>query len=414
MSEPIRVLHFADVHIGMENYGRTDPDSGLSSRAQDFLTRLDETIDFAENGDVDLAIFAGDAFRSRSPNPTYQREFAERALRLSQLAPLVLLVGHHDLPRNAAKASSLEIYAALNVPNVIVAQDYAAQRIATKRGDVVVGTAPYPVRARVLPGNAGRGASMEAGEAELRQAMERLLDKIGARAEELAEESTPRLLTGHFGLIGAQPGSEAAIMLGRDPVFALEAVARTCWDYVAMGHIHRHQNLTASQPALPPVVYSGSLERIDFGEERDAKGFCWVELLRGEAKWRFIELPARKLRTLSVDCRALENPTAVALAAIRSADLCDAVVRLELRLTPESEALLNDGLVVKALKGAGVFHIAGISKAVDRPARARLGASPEGLGPLELLERYFEAREIDEARREQLLKLAAGIVAEES
>ena len=29
MSEPIRLLHFADVHIGMENYGKIDPTTGI-------------------------------------------------------------------------------------------------------------------------------------------------------------------------------------------------------------------------------------------------------------------------------------------------------------------------------------------------------------------------------------------------
>ena len=109
MSQPIRVLHFADVHIGMENYGVTDPETGVSSRALDFLARMDDMIDYAREGDVDLVIFAGDAFRGRSPNPTYQREFAARIRQLSQLAPTVLLVGNHDTPMNAAKASSIEI-----------------------------------------------------------------------------------------------------------------------------------------------------------------------------------------------------------------------------------------------------------------------------------------------------------------
>ncbi len=48
-----------------------------------------------------------------------------------------------------------------------------------------------------------------------------------------------------------------------------------------MGHIHKHQNLTRDREEAPPVIYSGSMERIDFGEEGDPKGFCWVELDRG-------------------------------------------------------------------------------------------------------------------------------------
>ena len=121
MSDPIRVLHFADIHIGMENYGRTDAETGLSSRVRDFLRRLDEMVRYAEAGDVDLVIFAGDAFKTRNPSPTYQREFAHRVQDLAALAPVVLLVGNHGLPPNAARASSIDIYGTLRVPNVLVA-----------------------------------------------------------------------------------------------------------------------------------------------------------------------------------------------------------------------------------------------------------------------------------------------------
>ena len=410
MSEPIRVLHFADTHIGMENYGTTDSETGLSSRALDFLARMDEMIEYAREGDVDLVIFAGDAFRSRSPNPTYQREFAGRVRQLSQLAPTVLLVGNHDLPLNAAKASTVDIFQTLDVPGIWVAEDYEARRIETKRGAVVVGAAPYPIRARLLADVDLRGKTIAEQDDELGRALHKQLRALGGQADELAEAAAPRLLTGHFSVAGAVWGSERGVMLGRDVVVDLEALADPCWDYVALGHIHRHQNLTAEREDAPPVVYSGSLERIDFGEEKDVKGFCWVELARGGASWDFVEVAARKLLTLRADCRAIENPTAEALAEMKRHDLKDAVVRLVIKLSPESETLLNDSVIVKELKRAGVFHIAGISKDVDRRARSRLGVSPEGLTAMQLLARYFEGRDVEAGRREELLRLAREIV----
>jgi len=410
MDEPIRVLHFADVHIGMENYGVTDPETGVSSRALDFLARMDDMIEYAREGDVDLVIFAGDAFRSRSPNQTYQREFAARIRQLSQLAPTVLLVGNHDLPMNAAKASTVEIYQTLDVPGIWVAEDYEARRIETKRGAVVVGAAPYPIRARLLADAELRGKTIAEQDDELGRALHEQLRALSGQADELAEAATPRLLCGHFSVASAVWGSERGVMLGRDVVADLEAVADSNWDYVALGHIHRHQNLTGERDDAPPVVYSGSLERIDFGEEKDVKGFCWVELARGGAAWEFVEVAARKLLTLTADCRSLDNPTGAALAEMKRHDLEDAVVRLVIKLTPESETLLNDGVIVKELKRAGVFHIAGISKDVDRRARARLGVSPEGLTPMELLARYFESRDVEAGRREELLRLAREIV----
>ena len=109
-------------------------------------------------------------------------------------------------------------------------------------------------------------------------------------------------------------------MLGRDVAARLECVADAGWDYVAMGHIHRHQNLTHEREGAPPVVYSGSLERIDFGEEGEAKGFCWVELRRGRADWRFVPVAARKLLTIEVDCRDVtaSRPKACLLGAGRA------------------------------------------------------------------------------------------------
>src|SRR5260221_11719067 len=94
----IRMLHFADVHIGMENYGRTEPNTGLSTRVVDFLKRMDEMIAFARHNDVDLVVFAGDAFKNRQPNPTFQREFAWRGRAFWSGSPIVVLVGNHALP----------------------------------------------------------------------------------------------------------------------------------------------------------------------------------------------------------------------------------------------------------------------------------------------------------------------------
>ena len=133
-----------------------------------------------------------------------------------------------------------------------------------------------------------------------------------------------------------------------------------------------------------------------------------MELARGRATWRFVELAARKLLSLSVDCRQSDDPTGEVLEELKRHDLQDTVLRLEILLTPVSEALLNNGAVIEAIKRAGVFHIAGIRKQVERGSRSRLGVSPEGLSPLELLERYFESRDVDEARREELLQFGAG------
>lgn len=410
MTEPIRVLHFADVHIGMENYGKPDTDTGLSTRVRDFLRRMDEMIDYARENDVDLTIFAGDAFKTRAPNPTYQREFAYRVRELSQLAPLVMLSGNHDLPPTVLKASSIEIYETLAVPNVWVAYEYQHRLIETKRGQVFVGAAPYPLRSHILDGVKTAGMTIAETDHLLQRQLAAELEQLAVDAEQYGD--VPRILTGHMTVTGATWGSERGIMLGRDVEVLLSSLADERWDYVALGHIHKHQNLTAGRAGVPPVVYSGSLERIDFGEESDPKGFCWVEVERKQTNWKFHRVKARPFVTIRADLRKSIEPTRDAVDEIESYDLHDAVVRVILDLTPETEARLNDGMVKDAIIRGGAAYIAGIRREVEQTVRARLGASPEGLSDDELLERYLISKGFEEPRRAELLNAAKDILAE--
>ncbi len=412
MTDAIRVLHFADIHVGMENYGRTDADTGLSSRVVDFLHRLDDMVAYAAEHDVDLVIFAGDAFKTRSPNPTFQREFAHRVRDLAALAPTLLLIGNHDIAPTLLKASSVEIYDTLAVPNVYVADGYNVKVIETKRGPVVVGTAPYPMKARLLEREQTAGLTIARIDALLAEQVVHVLDDLAEEADKVAAElgpQTPRLLTGHFSVMGAVQSSERGIMLGRDVTVPKTSLADDRWDYVAMGHIHKHQNLTAMQNGVPPVVYSGSMERIDFGEEGDPKGFCWVELCRNDAAWQFVELNARPFVTLRGDLRSDNNPTQTMINLIEGHNLRNAVVRLILDFTLESQARFNENAVRDALRRSALFHLAGIRKEVEQPARVRLGASPEGLTAVELLDRYLISREVEPARRAELNEVAVDI-----
>jgi len=401
MTDPIRVLHFADIHIGMENYGRTDARTGLNTRVIDFLRRMDDMIEYAREHEVDLTIFAGDAFKTRTPNPTYQREFAHRIRDLTELAPVVMLVGNHDLPPTALKASSIEIYRALNVPNVWVADDFEVQLVHTKRGDVVVGTAPYPIRSRILEQVETSGKTIAETDQILQYHLSRTIEGMAEKADEFGD--VPRLLTGHFTVTGAVWGSERGIMLGRDLEILLSSVADERWDYVALGHIHKHQNLTRSRAGSPPVVYSGSMERIDFGEEADPKGFCWLELERNHVDWRFVPLRARPFVTLRIDARESLNPTQDVVEEIEQYELRDAIVRVIIELTIETEARFNEGIVRDELRRRGVNFVAAVRKEVEQPARARLGGAPEAMTDSELLDRYLISKQASEARREQLL-----------
>jgi exonuclease SbcD len=215
------------------------------------------------------------------------------------------------------------------------------------------------------------------------------------------------VLTGHFSVSDAKFGSERSVMLGRDVVVFKSDLADPVWDYVALGHIHRHQELNGGQH--PPIVYCGSLERIDFGEEKEAKGFVIADVRRGETEWVFHRVAARRFVTIRADVRDETDPMAAILEAIEPQDVADAVVRVFIQARPEQEGLLRDADVRRAL--ADSYYIAGISKEIERAYRQRLGGeSPEGLSPKDLLARYLDSKDTPPERSEVLLQYAEEIL----
>ncbi|MCD6289049.1 MAG: exonuclease SbcCD subunit D [Anaerolineae bacterium] len=398
----IKLLHFADLHLGIENYGRLDPQSGLSTRLVDFLRAFDELVDRAAEEAVDLVIFAGDAFKTRDPSPTYQREFARRIRRLSHDLgiPTFLLAGNHDLPNAAGRAHAIEIFDTLEVENVWVARRPEIYRIDTRHGSVQLLALPWVVRSSLLTRDEYKNLNLE----EIHQLMLDKLHNLILGEEGLIsriDPDLPTVMVAHGTVQGAVYGSERNVMLGRDLVLPASLVRHPAFDYVALGHIHKHQCLFDD----PPVVYSGSLERIDFGEEKEPKGFVIVDLEKGRATWRFI--PVRARRFISIRVRADgDDPTQQVLDAIASHPIRDAVVRLIIQTTIEAEPRLDDTAIRRAL--APAFYVAAISRDVERPARLRLGSqeSIEALTPPEMLRRYLVARQVPPERVDLLLRYA--------
>jgi exonuclease SbcD len=407
MSDAIRMIHFADVHIGMENYGRIDPTTGTSTRVRDFLDRLDEVVDYAIAQDADLAVFAGDAFKDRNPEPTQQREFAQRIKRLADHMPTLLLVGNHDMPGMAVKANSLDIFRALGVPGVVVGFKDQAQVIETRRGPVFLAWMPYPMRNRLMAWTKYQGKSIE----ELNQGLRtEVSSRLRALAEQAEAYDMPRVLAGHFTVEAAKFGSERSVMLGSDLPVLRSTVADSAWDYVALGHIHKHQDV--NEGGYPPVVYSGSLERIDFGEQHEQKGFVWVDLKRGETAWTFVPVAARTFHTVELDVRQEEEPMAAILRALEGERFEDAIVRVAITLDSAQSLALREREIEAALKGAASVSVV---REVEVESRVRLGEfAPETLTPRQLLEKYFESRAVDPERREVLLTRAEDIIADPS
>ena len=409
----MRILHFSDLHIGVENYGRLDPTTGLSTRLGDFLRSLDEVTEFALTQGVDLALLAGDVYKGRDPSQTHQREFARRIRRLVAAGiPVFLLVGNHDLPNASSRANAVEIFPTLAVPGVHIGSNLQIYPIVTPAGPIQVIAVPWPRRGGMLTREESRGLNIDAVRAELER---RMTEGIAARIAELDPE-IPAILTGHVTINGATTGTEKSMMLGNDHVLLASAVHCPEVDYVALGHIHKHQIIRREPPM---VVYSGSLQRVDFSEEGDEKGFCVVDLdpaaPRGQrlTDFRFQPVKARPFVTIEVSISPGEpEPTAAVLRALARRDIADAVVRVRIKLPAEAEPLLRENEIREAL--ASAHYIAALSREVENSRRPRIaGDDAEGLQPLQVLRLYLESRDTEAQRQEKIISYAEKLIAEE-
>lgn len=408
----MKLLHFADLHLGVENHGRTDPATGLSSRLGDFLRVFDQLVDYAIAHEVDAVLFAGDAFKTRDPNPTIQRAFAERIRRLSRAAiPTVLLIGNHDLPSVLSRATSVDIYDALAVDYVRVCRRIERVVVETKHGPLQVVALPWVSRSALL----AKEESSRDGDPN-----ERIGERIASGLEGLAEEveqepDTPAVLLGHLSLSGATTSTEQSIMLGHDLILSRSQLQPDVFDYIALGHIHKHQQVG---PGTPPVVYSGSLERIDFGEERETKGFVVVEITPGpraarRTTWTFHPVAARPFVTLRLVAGADDPLADIQRAVANRQDIAGAIVRAFITLSPEASGRLRLPEVRRVLHEAGAAFVGALHPEVERATRVRLPLSAgEELDPVRMLERWLETRRTPDERRQILLRYARDLAKE--
>jgi exonuclease SbcD len=408
----MKIIHFADLHLGVENYGRIDPVSGLPSRLLDFLGSLDQMVDYAIANKVDLVLFCGDVYKSRDPSQTQQREFARRIRRLSESdVPILLLIGNHDIPNALGRATTTEIFNTLAIKNVYVADHPGLYTIATPGGAVQIVALPWLRRSALLGKEDSRNLNLD----QLNQKMSQVLTGIIENNAKTLDPELPSLLAVHVWVTGARIGSEESMTIGKEHVLLPGSVANPVFDYIALGHIHRHQVLAEK----PPLVYAGSLERLDFGDEGDEKGFYLVEISPGpssgarKTSFEFHPVIGRRFLTIKVGIEPQETePMATILQAISRQVVTDAIVRLQVSLPQEIEGQVSDSELRNALKDAHYFTII---KDIKRESRLRLGiGAAEEITPIEAMKAYLEDKKYSRDYIRLLIEFGENLIQEQT
>jgi DNA repair protein SbcD/Mre11 len=399
----IRFFHTADIHFGVENYGRIDPTTGIHTRLLDFRKSLEWAIDKAIEHNVDFFLFCGDAYKTAYPTPTQQKLLMELLLKLHVARiPAVIIVGNHDHPLSFGKAHSLDIFGNLPVDGFHVIATPTSFRLSTKSGEVQIVGIPWPVRHNIVAKDEHRFKSAQ-------EITQYLSQKVGQLIQYFASQldpSLPAVLAGHLTVsTGIFSGSEKCAVFGNDPVFLPSQLAIHPFDYVALGHLHRHQNLNPA--GHPPIVYSGSIERVDFGERKEDKGVCDVTIALAPERvcsYEFLKTPTRPMIQIEVDLDEHADQTDFLISEIRKYDLTDAIVKVIYHLAAGKKDKVDLSRIQKACTQA--HYVVGIIPVHVQEVKERRGLIKPTMGFVELLQNYFDTKQVTADEKQTLIKAA--------
>lgn len=401
----VKILHYADAHIDMARSGRLDAQSGLPLRVMDFLKALDTIVDAAIRDKVDLVLFCGDAYRDRTPAPTFQREWGKRMKRLSQAEiPTLLVVGNHDLSPSVGRAHALQEYETLQVPFIRVISQPALLGPQELFGlPLQVIGLPWLTRSRLQENFHKINESQE--NIEPGKQMAALLENLIKNLK----PNLPAILAAHASVQGALYGNERSVMLGSDVILPLSSVCDPRLDYAALGHIHKAQDL--NHGSQPPVVYPGSIERVDFGEAGDEKFFVIAQVERGNTRLEWRKLSGRKFFDIQVELHSQEKIQEQVESRLPSpSEMTDAIVRLKLLYPRDWEALIDEPSIRRHAGNAFEFHFL-------RQPRLRLGTNKDlattllGKTAIDQLDFYWKNLEMNNEEIKDLKPLAEEIMA---
>lgn len=386
------VVAVADVHVDHRAWGRINPDTGRSTAWEATHRCFMEACRHAVDTRPDAFLAVGDLFLNGNPSPEASEMVAEgfRLLRDAKV-PTVVIMGNHEL----LHVRSGHRHALLRFEDIDGITVVDRPQLVDLPSGLQIACLPWPRKAEMLSSlDIGHLAPDEVDDvlaAHLVEAVDRMADE--------ADTDLPVLLAAHAAVgeatIGSSlRGSEMSIrQVFHEPIVPVEALAREPFAHVLLGHIHKRQCMG------PNAHYIGSVNRLDFSEEHEEKGFTELDIdSSGAASVRLVETSARVLRTVDL------NQTGAGIDHIGPGDL----VRIEL---PEGETR-PDPTLTAAIADAGGHLVTVKTRPRARAARDETVTAKEGITPLEGLRRWAERQRIDEPDVARLVELGSALMDE--
>lgn len=280
----MRIVHTSDWH------------AGCLLRGQDRLAELSAALDalggYIEHERVDLLVISGDVFHSGAPVASAEREVFQFLRRVGTTGThTVVIAGNHDSPaRLEAWGTLAELALVHTVARPRPPDEGGALLVELRTGEqAVVAAVPF-----AYPRFLVSAVKLAEGETE---AMQRYADGLRAIVQSVCRAFRPdtvNLLVAHAQMEGAiLAGSERQAHIGEQWAATPQSLPSNA-HYIALGHIHRPQNLAA---APSPTYYAGSVLQLDFGEAGEQKSFVVIDA-KPRAPARIERIPYEGTRPL--------------------------------------------------------------------------------------------------------------------
>jgi len=251
----MRILHTADWHLGKTLKGQSLLDD------QRFI--LDEIFDIIDENKPDALLIAGDIYDRAIPPADAVDLFDETLNKLAEKnLPTLIIAGNHDSATRLNFGSNLfakqKIFIAAKI-----ADESAQVVLEDKFGEIYFSLVPYfeagEIRDKFFDDDSERLTSNDANKFYVDLARQKI--PVGKRSVALAHV----FLTG-----GVESESERKFVGGAENV---DAQIFSDYNYVALGHLHRPQKISAEN-----IRYAGSPLKYSFDEYNHKKSVTLVEL----------------------------------------------------------------------------------------------------------------------------------------
>jgi len=376
MSRALRILHTADSHIGAALPAR--PRHTRPRRGDDFVASFRRALQRAFELNVDLVIHSGDLFNRSRPSSRALVAATEPLLEVAVAGiPVVVVPGNHE--RSAIPATLL-----LAHPNIHIAAE--PRTISLSLRGIRVAVAAFPC---------------------VRRAAATGFPEMLAATGWSETHADLRILAAHQTFESATCGPNNFRFRSGDDVVDRTAVPRE-FHYVAVGHVHRHQQLAKVDAASPPIVYSGSPDRISFAEASEPKGCVLVEEVDGRLVPTFLEHDVRPMSPWPVDVTGLTRSQVQAeFEAILAALPANAIAQVRMSGCSTAGALRGLGFTALARESRPDVLCTVSTKDVEYAVRSGVPRSTGG-GTSVFVRLHAPQEELIRASSENVKHLAAG------